>query len=490
MKKNVKALIACVAALAVVGGGYAALVLTDDKDGNSTSSSESAAETEEVSVPIPIFEFERADIKSVLVKNSEGEYKGIPVGEPAEDGTVTFTIEGLEDLDINTTLTSSLLNSCSALNTDSTVEEAPSDLSKYGLDKPLMEVTVKTADAEKTLLIGEVSPISGETYCMEKGSKAVYLVSTSNVSVFANNAESYISTTLLEEPAEGSFPNVEEIKIDRTDLDYDIVLAYDKSSDDDSSKSGTLATHYMKEPIFAYLDAQKSQDATHGLFGLSASSVMTAHPTADEIVASGLDKPFCTVTMKTDEQKTYTLKIGNKLDSDSGSYYLAMYGENDVIYAISAENLLWASLKPSDITSKMIFGTYVWDIGRLEIKLDNGEMVSFEGRGSSAEDYTVTKNGNKADAQRFRNFYTFLLKTSAEDFAYGEEVSGVPVALIELETQDGKTKQTIEFYKTDSKKALISVNGVVSFKCRMAYVDLLIDNLAKFDTDEEFVMNW
>lgn len=490
MKKNVKALIACAAALALAGGGYAALMLTDDKNEDSSSSVVSTEDSGDVSVPVSLLEFEKADIQSITVKNADGEYKAVPVGEPAEDGTVTLTIEGLDDLDINTTLTSTLLNNGTALSTDSTVEEEPADLEKYGLNEPVAEVTVKAASGEKTILVGNESPVDGETYCMEKGVNTVYLASTSSLSVFQNNAEYFISTTLLEEPEDDSYPRVEEIKIERTDLDYDIVLEYDKSADEEGTTSGTLATHYMTEPVFAYLDAEKSQDATHGMFGLSAHSVMTAHPTEDEIAASGLDEPSCIVTMKTDEPAEYTLKIGKKLESSEGTFYLAMFDDKDVIYAVSTDNVCWAELQPGDITSKMIFGTYVWDIGKLEISVADGETVTFEGSGSSADDYKATKNGAECDTERFRSFYTFLLKTSAEEFVIDEEPTGEPVVSIELETQDGKTKQAIEFYKADGKKALISVNGTPCFKCRMSYVELLIDNLEKFDTDEDFVMNW
>jgi hypothetical protein len=310
------------------------------------------------------------------------------------------------------------------------------------------------------------------------------------LSVFQNNPEYFISTTLLEEPAEDSYPNVEEISISRTDLDYDIVLDYDESADNEDEKSGTLATHYMTEPIFAYLDVEKSQDATHGLFGLTAQSAVSANPGDEEISAAGLKEPFCTVIMKTDEPETYTLKIGNQLESEDGKYYLVMIDGIDVIYAVSSDSLCWAELQPGDITSKMIFGTYVWDISKLEISINGGETVSFKGSGSDESDYTVTKNGDKCDSERFRSFYTFLLKTSAEEFVIDEKPEGDAVVTINLETQDGKTKQTIEFFKSDGKKALISVNGVPSFKCRMAYVDLLIENLGKFDSDEDFVMNW
>lgn len=485
MKKNTIILIACTAALVAAGGGYAALMLNDGK--NTSSTSESISEIDQTAIPVSLLDFEKNDIQSVSVKNSDGEYKAIPVEKSAQDDTIELTIEGFEDLDINTTLTSSLLNSSSALNSESTADEQPSDLGKYGLKEPSAEVTIKGKSAEKTILIGAVSPIQGQTYCMEKDGDAVYLVTTSNVSVFLNSAEKFVSTSLLEEPE--TAPRIEKISIDRDDLDYDIVLEYDKSQDE-GIKSGSLATHYMTKPVFAYLDSEKSQPAIKGFYGLSAQSVLSAHPTETEITASGLDKPFAVITMNTDEPKTYTLKLGKKINTDDGSYYPAMFDDNKVIYAMSPDSVCWADIQPGDITSKLVFGVYFWDIGRLDIEVNDGEKVKFEAKGSSEEDHTVTKNGKSCKTERFQQFYQFLLKTSAEEFVIDEKPEGEPVVSVEVETQDGKLKQKVEFYRSDGKKALISVNGTSCFKCRMAYVDLLIENLGKFDTNSDFVMNW
>lgn len=489
MKKNIKAVLACTAALAVAGGGYAVLMLTGADEDTQNTSASSVAENS-ISVPTELFSFERTDIISVSAENAGGGFEAVPEGEPAEDGTVKLTITGLEDLDINYTMTSSILNSSAALSSESTVEENASDLEKYGLDQPQAKVTVKTNTETKTLLIGNESPESGQTYCMTKDENTVYLVSTSNVSVFANSTDSFVSTTLLASAADGNNPTVDTVSISRNDLDYDIVLEYDESTDDDSTKSGTLSTHYMTEPVFAYLDVEKSQDAINGFFGLSAYSIIAAHPSETEIQSSGLKTPFCTVHMKTQNGDSYTLKLGNEMDIDGVKYYPAMFNDNDVIYAVSKENLCWADLQPGDITSKMVFGTLVWDIGKLDISVQGGETVNFKGSGSSADDYKATKNGKSCDTERFRTFYTFLLKTSAEEFMIDEEPKGEPVVTVYLETQDGKAKQTVEFYKSEGKKTLISVNGVPCFKCRTAYVELLIENLSKFDSSEEFVMNW
>ena len=49
------------------------------------------------------------------------------------------------------------------------------------------------------------------------------------------------------------------------------------------------------------------------------------------------------------------------------------------------------------------------------------------------------------------------LKTSAEEFIIDEEPQGEPMVTVYLETQDGNTKQTVEFYKSEGKKTLIDV---------------------------------
>ncbi len=487
MKKNIKAVIACVAVLVVAGGGYAALMLMEDK----TETPSSVASTEPMAVlPEAILSFEKTDITSVLVKNQNGEYEGVPTGETGEDGCPVFTVKGIEDLDVNYTIIASLLNSASGLSCDDVVEENATDLEKYGLAKPQAEVTVKTASDSKTIFVGNESPTSGETYCMIDGENTVYLAATSSLSVFMNTKENFITTLLIESSADGNNPIPQTITIERTDLDYDIVLKVDETKSESDSSAGTLATHYMEEPVFSYLDVQKSQDATQGFFGLSAYATIYAHPTTEQISGLGLDKPFCTVSADIPDGEDYIIKIGSKVDIAEGEYYAVMFNDIDVVYAVAAENLSWAEITPGDITSKMIFGTYVWDIGKLEININDSENVLFTGSGTSLDDYELTKNGEKADAKRFQEFYQYLLKTSAEDFVIDEQPQGEPTVSINLETQKGTVKQTVEFYKSDGMKSLIVVNGVPCFKCRTAYVDLLIENLSKFNTDEDFVMNW
>lgn len=487
MKKNIKAVIACAAVLVVAGGGYTALMLTEDGNNSSSLSSSDAP----IAVkPETILNFEKSDITSVKVSNENGGFEGVPTGKTGDDGMPEFTIKGIEDLNINNTLTVSLLNNSTVLNCDSVVTENADDLEKFGLSTPQAKVTINTASETKKLLVGNESPESGETYCMIDGEKTVYLAGTSALSVFLNSKENFLSLSLIKAADDGQNPIPEKITISRTDLDYDIILEEDVNTSENGNTSGTLATHLMTKPVFSYLDVEKSQKATQGFFGLSAYTALYAHPDDGQIKASGLDNPLCTVSMNTKEGDSYTIKIGSQIKISEGNFYAVMLDDIDIIYAVSAENLCWATLMPGDITSRMIFGTYVWDVGRLEVDVNGGEKVKFIGSGTDEKNYQVTKNGEKCDAERFRSFYKFLLKTSGEDFVIDEKPQGEPTVSITLETQDNNTLQTVKFYKAEGKKSFIAVNDVPCFKCRTAYVDLLIENLSKFDSNDDFVMNW
>ncbi len=486
MNKNLKAVIACTGILALAGGGYAALMLTDNAPDSQTSTSDSPIAEK----PAPILEGEKTDLVSITAKNQNGGFEAVSSGKNDDKGEPVFEVKGLDGLKQNDTVLTSLLNASSNLVCDSVVAEGEKDLDKYGLKDPMASVSIKLKDGEKVLLIGSESPQEGETYCMMQGGDTVYLTGTSAVSVFLNRKENFIDLALIPTNEDGSKPTAEDVKIQREDLDYDIALTLDKTESTTGNKVGTMATHVMTEPINCYLDAEKSTPAVQGFFGMNAYSAVAAHPSEDELKAMQLDKPFCTVDMKVQGGDSYTLKIGRKLDITDGSYRAVMLNDIDVVYAVSEDELCWATLKPDDIISRMIFGTYVWDIGKLKIDVKDGESAEFIGSGKDEGSYKLTKNGNNASTERFKQLYQFLLKASAEEFDISDKPQGEPDVSILLETQDKSTTQTVEFYKADGKKSYIVVNGVPCFKCRSAYVQLLKENLAKFDTNEEFVTNW
>ncbi len=490
MSKNVKLLLAGVAALVLLGAGLMTVLLlkNQDEQGNNPSSSESENPTEAAEM-ISLNESLAEDVTKIEI-SAVDDFTVYRVSEATEDEKAVYSIKGMEDIPLNHNLLSTVTNNASSLSANQLVEEQAADLSKYGLADPAAEVTMQYADgAEFTFAVGAVSPMdSTMTYCAVDGD--VYLVKSSLMANYQKESLFFVSTTILEEPAEADYPIVDSVRIQREDLDYDIYLEYDYENED-TSTGGTAASHVMREPIFAYLNVEKSVDVTNGLFGLGAFEVVSVHPTTTELKDAGIMVPFCTVTMKCDNGKSYTLNLGTTYTADTGSecYYAYLDG-TDVLYGVLDTSAPWATMEAGDITSANIFGTMVWNIATLDVTV-NGKTLAFEGEGDDDDNYVVTKNGEPCETERFRLFYRFLLGIYGEELCLGEELPDrEPDASVHVVTQDGSEDYTVAFYKLDNLNMMVTVNDQPSYKIRTSCLDAIEHNIDIFDTNEEFTTTW
>ena len=186
-------------------------------------------------------------------------------------------------------------------------------------------------------------------------------------------------------------------------------------------------------------------------------------------------------------------------DENAQKLHYAMLEGGNVIYTVSAEDAQWGTIKPIDISSKIIFGTFIWNISDMTVKCSGQDLnfkvspkdASKETSSLKSEDMNVTKNDSVFDAERYRSFYSFLVLASAEDFALGEEIpSGVPMASVEF--RDSYTEETtkVEFYDYSSLNSLIVINGESKYFCGKSYVETLIENIKRIETGEEYLTTW
>lgn len=492
MNKTAKWIVVGGVTLVLMGGGLAALKLTAPNDGADASSlATDAVES------TALWQSDVANISKINIQlqNEAYEVDRLEEREVAEDGTETINYEMKEftDLPVDGILLRTPANCGATMETTKNVEEHASDLDKYGLKNPVSTTRITFDDGTtQEFCVGNESPISGQTYFCMKDSDTVYTVSSMDVAPYIRKPEEYLSKTVEEELADDSKLIVKSVNIARKDLPYEMRMEYD-SFYANLENGGTSAAHVMKTPVVCNLNVDKSSSVTNGIFGLTAKEIIKAHPDETAFKLAGLDDPFCTVTIVTDDGVTRVLKLGNtySLENDETVYYYGYLEGRDMIYGFDTESASWATVMPADITSKLIMTTYVWDVGKLTVSAQGRDTMTFEGKGSSKEDYVLKFNGEDADIERYRQFYVFLLKTSAEDLCLdGQTVSGEPIASIKLERQDGLKTQTVEFYEAEGRKVYIVVDGVCSFMCRRAYVDTLMDNMARYETSEDFVTNW
>jgi len=493
MNKNVKGIIIGGIALVVLSGALVALKLTGDDNSSSEVSSVVENETKTLisewakKTGNDGAEYTDENVETVDISNDNGSYQ---VLRNENSDVSKYMINGLEKYKIDIAKLDSMPNAALNSTISTVVEENAENLEKYGLDTPVSEVKITLDDGKKVeFLVGDASPVEGEVYFCFRDDKTVYTTLSSTANAFLFSKEYYLSLLLIEKVDDPSL-GMKRLSVDRADLDYDIVYeAFDGGKGEEYS-GGTTSNAVMTEPIFAYLDVMKSVDITNAMQGLTASAVVTVNADEEDLKLAGLDNPFCVVKMNTKDGKEYTLKVSKMSEASDGEepVYFGYLEGTDIIYAFSQSQLIWVTMNIQDPISPIIIGDYFYRVGGVTIEVEGKESMIFTGSGKDKNDYTATLNGVECSTERFRKFYAFLLNTPAEEIYMGE-VTGEPVAKIKVDTQTGKNTE-LKFYRDESRKLIITVNGITSFKCRDSYLNILTGNMDIFDTEKSFTVEW
>ena len=508
MKKSVKGIIGLSAALVVLGGGAAALLLTEPKDDGGDSSSITSEVEKQVKMLIYDDKAAGTDaetgeqstgiIKTVNVKNKTDEYLVVQQSKAADGEDPVYTIDGYQDVNMDNVLIRTLVNNANGLSSEDVVEENCTDLEKFGLADPEAAVDIEYETGTKCrMFIGNQTPSAAEKYVMLDGENTVYTVRVSAVANYSKALTDFVSTTILQKPE--VYPVVEKLTVSRKDSEADLVLEYDVKSDDSEYRGGTSSTHIMTSPTDAHLTVERSTDIITGMFGLESSSLYSVHCTEAEIAEAGLKDAFCTVTMECDDGNDYKLLISEFFEDDNGKSCYCMLEGSNVIYVLSAEKAIWTTVEPVDVASRMFIVSYVWNVTDLSVEC-GGKLYDFEitqtveageDENLTSANFTTTLNGENFDSERYRKFYSFLIKANAESFALGEDIpQGEPMAV--LEYTDGYTRETVkcEFYEKSSLQALVVIDGESKFNIAKSYVETLIENAENLKSDTEFKTTW
>lgn len=508
MKKSVKGIIGLSVLLLALGGGAAALLLTEPKDDGEKSSSTDVLNEKQVKLLIYDDKVTGTDpetgadlegvIKTVNVKNKTDELHVIQKTTKTEESGATYTLDGYQDVVMNDTLIGTLANNANGLTSEDVIEENCTDAAKFGLAEPEITVDIEYETGTKyRILIGDEAPVGDATYVMIDGIDTVFTVRNSALANYKKTLMDFVETTVLKAPDE--YPIVNKLTVSREDLETDIVMEYDKATEDSSYSGGTTATHVMTSPTFAYLTIERSTDIITGMFGLSADSIYAIQCTDSDIAEAGLKEPFCTVTMECDDGNDYTLLLSEYFEDGSGKSCYGMLEGGNVIFVIDAEKAKWVTVQPVDIASRIFIASYVWNVPELSLTCGD-KTYEFEvtrnnpdeeKEALTSDDFSTTLNGEAFDTERFRKFYSFLIKANGESFALGEEIpASEPMAVLEFtDSYSGKTMK-YEFYEKSSLQALVVADGESKFNISKSYVETMIENAENLKSDTDFKTTW
>ncbi|NLT07907.1 MAG: DUF4340 domain-containing protein [Ruminococcus sp.] len=535
MNKQLKGIIGLGAVLVVLGGGLAALKLTDNSDKDSSSSSSEFTEEKTTRVygegivlvedstaqPITPDQIPPDDtdwhmhpaqgiVETLDITNEEGQFTVVKVGydetriDEAGNPAMNYTIKGYEDVSMDMPLIGTLVDNVNGITAASVIEENCKDLSKFGLDAPAITAEMKFEDGVvRKYYVGIKNPATpGQTYFKIDGNDTVYTVSDSKLANYYKKPDDFINRQMLEKSSDNNDPIVRSVVIERDDIDYNIVIEYGKNSDD-SNAGGSSAKHELIEPVHAYLAVERSESVTNGMFGFTADTVYAVHCTDDDIKNAGLDDPYCRVTMKCDgADEPYVMifsKVYTNEDDETDRRTNVMLEGGNVIYTISESLVPWINVMPIDIASRLIMTSQVWNIDSMIYETADGRREEFKitpkknmvRANGDSDDFDVTRNGKLIDSERYRRLYSFLVQSNGEEFALDAEIpSGKPMVSVEYNDCYLNEKHTVEFYDYSAMKTLIVFDGSPKFYGVKSYAQTLADNIARLDTNEEFVTTW
>lgn len=488
MKKNIRLIvIICIAAL-ILGGAVLALVLT------APEKEEEETPEEEIKTSL-LYDKAPADLAKITIKNTEGEYEVVRVGEGE---AAKWTVKELINLPLSGTVMTRILENAASVTAQQTVVEDPADISIYGLDSPSATVTAEFSDSANTvkkIIIGNLTPEETKRYVMIDGDPKVYTVNNTAVNCFLEEKYALINKTVYTAKAAADendtteYTRINKLTVSRADLDYDVVIEYDVRLEDEDAMIANSSSYVMSEPVFRDLNPEASSEITGGIFGLSASDFAVLNPDESDFETLGLNAPAAEVTAEINGGDELHFKIGKEFFNEEGKKagrYVYVDGIN-IIYIFDESSLPWLTFSPLKIVTSMYTSNYVYDLDALNITCGD-KVMNFDISGAGADDFAVKLNGADTDGEKFKVLYQFILKAPSSEL-YFKDTSEKPAVVIDIIAKDGKN-DLIEFIPAGNRQAIVRLNGEPVYKCAQAYVDRMIGNLELYENGEEIISNW
>jgi hypothetical protein len=323
---------------------------------------------------------------------------------------------------------SSITSNLASVTIERVVDEAPKNLSDYGLKEPVVQVSFKTKGAKnfRTLDLGTKTPTGSDMYARVDGEKKVFLV------------QSYLDSTFNRKPfdlRDKKVLNFDREKVDRVEIA-------------DGNKLVTLVKSGADWRVAGPVEARGDFGAIEQLVSRVQSAQMKSvvNEAATDLKEYGLDKPTTTVTVGLGSARA-GLAVGKK--TDGGDLYARDVSKNQVV-TIAADLLTDLQKGVTEYRRKDVFEFRPYNLTRLEVTR-GADVTTFErlkGKGKDGADVWQNVQTKKAvDGTTFESFLAKLSGLRAQSFADAKTKTGLdtPVLVTKATYDDGKKTETVRF---------------------------------------------
>ncbi|HJC80977.1 MAG TPA: DUF4340 domain-containing protein [Candidatus Mediterraneibacter excrementipullorum] len=395
-----------------------------------------------------------------------------------EDGKWSY--EGDDRMAVDQDLLNEIAENLSDITSDKKVEEVQS-LGVYGLNDPLYNITIKTADDTYEIAVGDETFSDGEVY-ISNGDGYVYLTDSKLIDD--------ISYSLLDCVQKEEIPEMESISEVSVKNEDTVDMVY---QEDSGYCYSDAYTYYMKDgEEWVNLDNENTENTFSQLSEFSWEECVDYYAEESELSAYGLDDPAASVSITyvpaEDQEEADSSNNGSEEEDDDGSeessqqefkyevgmsddIYYAKLKESDIVYRISGEvysaavNASYDELKPDEL---ILLDRDTVDSVEIELE-GNVYTVKLEKGGD--DEYTYTFDDSEIE---FGDVLDELAELSAasdeeEDAPDGEPVlndNKLELSLTFHRNTDEYSTVELELYQYDGSYCIAVLNGK-----EMSYTD-------------------
>lgn len=347
-------------------------------------------------------------------------------------------------------LSSVAINFSSVL-VEKVIEEDASDLSKYGLDKPVSVVTAKMKDGTTaTLEIGNLTPTKGAYYVKRKGENTVYTTDTYTIGRIMVKINDIRDKTLF---AVGQ-DDILKISMERKGQ---LVFT--------AQRPDTNADWTLTYPI----DGNANYSALYPMLSAITESTVTefVEQNPSDLDKYGLASPAYVLEFETSEEK-YRLLLGKEDIQNSAIY--AMTQDSNEVYKISSTSFTFLDKPLKEIVEVFAYITNIWDVERIVVEMDgytlDCKLETDPDKDTDKDKFYV--NGKDASMknengdQPFRKYYQALIGVTLSDVEPNANPQGEAEITFTYYRKTDPKVMKVEFIPKDEHYYYVVRNGKYS----------------------------
>lgn len=454
MKKNIEKIIIALLVLLLLIVGTILLKLPAKTD-------KASVELSTTSAPVyTIYEEVAENVKSVVVAAGNFHVEGTRLN----DGT--WTVNNLLDSDIDKSKAKAFAESAIRITASAIIEQRPTNLAKYGLDKPGTTVTINKNDGTSDMIfIGAKSPVKNNYFVKTSRSDMVYALSSYAMEILTKPVSYY--TEFVRFSMEDTSA-ISKVSIERRDITISLTrektvsrLPYDSWLLTSPIKTAASSDYISNSVLGNISKINLSMPLSEGDFGFD-------HPVAKLTLTV---KPYNNEKQKYGEEYTEQFTIGKKSE---GNIYV-LY--KDKAYSVPATYLEFVNSPLINMVMKLQSLVDITKVESVEVNYRSSSHILAITHSDEADSEMGFKlDGVNISTEKAKKFYQDLIGIQI-DGIYNGEAMGKNIMSVKYKGYDDAQDINIEFKVINDLECAFVKNGETQFTVKKSTIEALMNKI-------------